>query len=168
MCLKAAVLYTPNFSQNTARQVHVWCNPFASRTFPSWQIGLRRKQYAVAFHSGASFSSCYYFLQTTSASWAWPFFSNGQDTLQGQLWVLQARKMTQTFPQWRTGRKIRDGQDVVVQTLLTGPVWKWFLAGISPNIPFPCGLELPCLSTVQKISCASQRDLSQTWSLTLL
>ena len=47
----------PFFLRNTARQVHVWCNPFASRTFPSWQTDLRRKQYAAVFHSGASFSS---------------------------------------------------------------------------------------------------------------
>lgn len=46
-CLKAAVSYTPNFLQNTARQVHVWCNPFASRTFSAWQICLRRKQHVA-------------------------------------------------------------------------------------------------------------------------
>lgn len=54
-----------------------------------------------------------------------PFLHRGRK-LQGQLCAVQARKIILIFFQWRNGAKIRDWQDIMVQTSFIGPVWKWF------------------------------------------
>lgn len=64
--------------------------------------------------------------------------------------------------------KIRDGQDIMVQTSLTGPVWKWFWLESHQTALFLAAWSSHAFPLAQAISRALQGGVSQTWSLMLL
>lgn len=134
--------------------------PLPPENFHLGKLVLEESSVPQLFTRGQFF---FYFLYSTSFSWS-SFSSDQQDTTRSTSSSPSKKDNTNLL----SVQKIRDRQAITIQTLLTGPLWKWFWLESHQTVLFLAAWIFHTFPLLQAICCASQGGLSQTRSLTLL